>query len=182
MVSFVCRRVISGVCSILDYCPYICVDRALAVTNDFCESRLCEIREPLHQCLVEGGVVAPRGGVGVGVGDVSSGSVSFDIMSCGREVLGEALLGLVESGAGVADGDCDELYLPPYGVDDGDEGFVLGGLLLKLGMASEVPAKADLDKDEVALVAVEGGRVRRWGDRYPLGVDRGRGRSVAAPE
>ena len=42
---------------------------------------------------------------------------------------------------------------------------VFGGLLLKLGMASEVHAEANLDKDEVALIAVEGGRVRRCGVR-----------------
>ena len=42
-----------------------------------------------------------------------SGSVSFDNRSFGGESLDEALLGLVKGGAGVADGDCDELYLPP---------------------------------------------------------------------
>ena len=81
--------------------------------NDSFESRLCEICEPLHQGLEEAGVVAPRGGVGVGVGEVSPGSASFDIRSCGGEGFGEALLSLVEGGAGVTDGGCDELYLSP---------------------------------------------------------------------
>jgi len=81
--------------------------------NDSCESRLCKICEPLHQGLEEGGVVAPRGGVGVGVDDVSSGSGSLNLQSCGGECLCAALLGLVEGSAGVADGDYDELYLPP---------------------------------------------------------------------
>ena len=81
--------------------------------NYSCESRLCEICEPLHQGLEEGGVVAPRGEVGVGVGDVSSGSVSFDIRSCGGDCLCEALLGLIEGCVGVANGGCDEFYLPP---------------------------------------------------------------------
>ena len=81
--------------------------------KDSYESRLCEICEPLHQRLEEGGVVATRGGVGVRVSDVYLCSVSFYVRSCGGEGLGEALLGLVEGGAELADGNCDELHLPP---------------------------------------------------------------------
>ena len=91
-------------------------------------------------------------------------------------------MNLVEGGAGVADGDCDELYILLEVFEDADEGSVLGGLLLKLGVASIVPTETHLDKDEVALLAVEGGRVRRWGVRHPPGVDEIGGRSVAAPE
>jgi hypothetical protein len=81
--------------------------------DDSCESILCEISEPLHQELEEGGVMSPRGGVGVRVGDVSSDSVPFNLLSCGGECLCEALFGLVEGTVGMADVDCDELYLPP---------------------------------------------------------------------
>jgi hypothetical protein len=67
----------------------------------------------MHQGFEVEGVVALRIGVGVGVGDVFLGSVSFNLRSCGGECMCEALLGLFEGCVGVADGDCDELYLPP---------------------------------------------------------------------
>jgi len=44
-----------------------------------------------------------------------------------------------------------------------DEGGVLLGLLVELNVATEVPAKADLDEDEGALLFIEGGRVGRGG-------------------
>ena len=53
---------------------------------------------------------------------------------------------------------------------------------MKLGVASKVLAEADLDKDEVALLAVDGGRVRRWDVRHPPSVDEVGGCSVFAPE
>jgi len=64
------------------------------VMYDSCESSLCEMCESRHQGLEEDGVVAPRGGVDVGVGDVSLCSVSLDIWSCGGEGSGEAMLAI----------------------------------------------------------------------------------------
>jgi hypothetical protein len=49
-------------------------------------------------------------------------------------------------------------------------------------VASEVHADADLDEDEVALLPLQCGRVRRWGVRYPSGLDEVGGRYVSAPE
>ena len=49
-------------------------------------------------------------------------------------------------------------------------------------MASEVPAEADVDKDEVALLAVEGACVRLGCVRNSPGVDKVRGRSMAGLE
>jgi len=86
--------------------------------------------------------MAPRGVAGVGVGNVSSCSVSLDIRSCGGLGLGEALLGLVEGVAYVVDRDCDELHFLPQGFESGDDGTVLHGILLKRVVASEVHANA----------------------------------------
>ncbi len=47
--------------------------------------------------------------------------------------MGKALLGLGKGGAGVADWDGNELHLFPYMFEGGDEGGVLGGLVVKLG-------------------------------------------------
>ncbi len=52
---------------------------------------MCELSERLHQSLEEGGVVCPRGGVGVGVSYFSSGSSLFDLWSRGRKGLGESV-------------------------------------------------------------------------------------------
>ena len=49
-------------------------------------------------------------------------------------------------------------------------------------MGSEVFAKSDFDEDEVALLAVEGGRGRRRGVRHSSGVDEVRGGAVSRPE
>ena len=49
-------------------------------------------------------------------------------------------------------------------------------------MASEVLAKSDLDEDEVALLAVEGVRVRRRGVLYSSGVDEVGNGAVSRPE
>ncbi len=81
--------------------------------------------------------------------------------------MGQALLGLGKGGADVADWDGNELHIPPYGFDGGDEGGVLGGLVVKLGVATEFSAEADLDEDEVALLALDGGWVRIRGVKYP---------------
>jgi len=71
----------------------------------------------------------------------------------------------------MADGDGHEFHLSPHRFKSGDERGVLVGFFLKPPLASEVLAKSDLGDDEVALIVVEGGRVRRRGVRYPSGVD-----------
>jgi len=73
----------------------------------------------------------------------------------------EMMLRLLEGGANVADGDCHEFHLPPHRIERVDEWGVLGGLLLEPLVASGVLAESDLDNDNDALLAVEGGRVRR---------------------
>ncbi len=72
----------------------------------------------------------------------------------------EMELRLLEGGAHVADGDGHEFHLPPHRLQIGDEWGVLGGLLLKPLVASEVLAESDLDDDEVSPLAVEGAQVR----------------------
>ena len=49
-------------------------------------------------------------------------------------------------------------------------------------MTSEVPAKVDLDEDEVALLAVEGARVQGGCVRDSLGVDEVGSRSMTRCE
>ena len=60
--------------------------------------------------------MASRGGVGIGVDDFSSRLVSLILWSCCGHDLGEALLGLVEGGARIADRDDHELHFSPYGL------------------------------------------------------------------
>ena len=76
--------------------------------------------------------------------------------------MGETTVCLVEGGVGVADGDGHELHLAPKCLELVDEWGVFGGLLLEPLVASEVLAETDLGDDQVALLAVEGGRVHRW--------------------
>jgi len=52
-----------------------------------------------------------RCGVRVGVGDLSSRPVVFNLRSCHLHGLGDALMGLGEGGAGVADLDGHEFHL-----------------------------------------------------------------------
>ena len=68
----------------------------------------------------------------------------------------EVVRGVDEGGAGMADGDAYELDSCPIASRGGEQGEVLVGLLGVFLMASEVPAKADLDKDEGAVLLVEG--------------------------
>jgi len=91
--------------------PYLCVDTALVVVDDVDESSLSKLCECLHQDLEEGGVVAPRGGIGVGAVDFSYGPTSLDLMYCGGQGLGEMALCHGEGGANVADGDGHEFHL-----------------------------------------------------------------------
>ncbi len=159
----------------------MCVAEALAVGNCACESRLCKFGEGLHQGLEEGEVVGPCGGVDVWVADFSSSPGSLDLGSCGGERLGQAAWCLGEGDAGVAEGDGHEFYLSPNVLEGGDERGVLSGLLLNCIVATEVPTKADLDEDEVALLALESTWVRRRGVRYSSGVDEVGGGSMSLP-
>jgi hypothetical protein len=88
----------------------------------------------------------------------------------------------IEGGARMADGDGREFYLSPHRFESGDEWGVLGGLLLKPLVASEVLTKPDLDEDEVALLTVERDWVRRRDVRYSSGVDEVGGGAVSRPE
>ncbi len=127
--------------------------------DDAYKSRLGELCEGLHQGLEEGGVVCPRGGVGVGVSYLSSGSVSLDLGSRGSQGLGEVALSLGEGGARVANGDGHENHLSPHLLECVDEGDVLGGLLLTSLVATEVPTEEYLIEDEVAVLPVECRRI-----------------------
>ena len=49
-------------------------------------------------------------------------------------------------------------------------------------MAFEVLAESHLDDDDVALLAVEKARARRWGVRYSSAVDEVGGGAVSRPE
>ncbi len=59
------------------------MNKVLAVVNDAYESSLSELCKCLHQGLEEGGIVGPRGGVGLGVVDFSSSLASLNLGSCG---------------------------------------------------------------------------------------------------
>ena len=59
------------------------VDKVLAVVDDADESSLSKLCKCLHQELEDGGVLGPRGGVGLGAVDFSSGPSSLDLESCG---------------------------------------------------------------------------------------------------
>ena len=104
--------------------------------------------------------MCPRGVVGFGVLNMSSGAPLLDLRSCGGEGLGEKDGSLLEGCARVADRNGHELHLAPFFLEGVDKWGVLGGLLLLSLAASEVPAEDDLGEEEVALLPVEGGRVR----------------------
>ena len=81
--------------------------------------------------------MGPRGGVGAGVLDFSSGSSPLDLGSCGGHGLGEMAMRLREGCSLVADGDGHEFHLSPHCFEGGDELGVLSGLLLKPLVASK---------------------------------------------
>ena len=56
----------------------------------------------------------------------------------------------------MADEDEDEVHASPISAQGAEEGMILLGLLCALVAKAEVPAKADLKKDEGAVFAVEG--------------------------
>jgi hypothetical protein len=85
--------------------------------------------------------------------------------------------GIVEGGAGVADGDVDELDASPISSKGAKEGMVLLGLLGDLAVAAEVPVEADLEEDEGGVLAVEGVEVRSGVGWHSSGVDDVRGGS-----
>ena len=72
----------------------------------------------------------------------------------------------------------DEFHPSPVLLEGRDEGKVFLGLLLVALVASKVPAESDLDGNEVALLAVEGFRVRPWAVRYSSDVNEVGGCSV----
>ena len=74
--------------------------------------------------------------------------------------MGEMALCHGEGGANVVDGDGHEFHLPPYRFESVDKWGVLRSLLLMPSVAAEVFAEPYLDKNEVALHAVESARVR----------------------
>ena len=96
--------------------------------------------------------------------------------------MGETAMCLHEGGTRVTYGDGHEFHLSVQRVESYDEWGLLGGLLLKPLVASEVLAESDLDENEVALLAVESARVRRRGVRYFFDVDEVGGGSVPRPE
>ena len=65
----------------------------------------------------------------------------------------------------MADGNANEVQASPISSQGAEEGVILLGLLCALVVEAEVPANADLEKDEGAVLAVEGVVVRggvRW--------------------
>ena len=54
----------------------------------------------------------------------------------------------------MADGEGHKVHSSPVFPKGRDEGGVLIGLLVELNIAAEIPAKADLDEDEGALLFV----------------------------
>ena len=126
--------------------------------------------------------MCPRGVVGVGVLDMSSGAPLLDLRSCGGEGLGESNGRLLEGCARMADRNSHELHLSPHFLEGVDQWGVLGGLLALPLVAPEVSAEDDLADEEVALLPIEGGRVRLGVARDSSGVDEVGGCSMARLE
>ena len=114
--------------------------------------------------------MCPRGVVGVRVLDMSSSAPLLDLRSCGGEGLSESDGSLLEGGARMADRDGHEFHLAPNFLEGVDKWGVLGGLLALPFVATEVLAEEDLADEEVALLPVEGGRVRLGVVRDSSGV------------
>ncbi len=72
------------------------------------------------------------------------------------ESYGEVVRGVDEGGAGVADGDADEVDAVPVFAKGGEQGEVFIGLLGVFIVSAKVPAKADLEEDEGTILSVEG--------------------------
>ncbi len=129
-----------------------------------------------------GGGVGPSGGVGFVLADFYFGPALLDLGSCGRKGLGEVALCHGEGCASMANVHDHEIHLSPQRFESCDEKGVLGGLLLKPRVASEVPVESDIDEDEVALLVVESVRVRRRGVWDSFVVDEVGGRSMYRSE
>ena len=96
--------------------------------------------------------------------------------------MGEMAVRLREGCGRVADGDGHELHLSPHRFEGGDEWGVLGGLLLKTLVASELLAESNIKDDQDALLAVEGARVRPRDVRYSSSVNEVAGDAVSLSE
>ena len=103
--------------------------------------------------------MCPRGVVGVGVLNLSSGAPLLDLRSCGGEGLGESDGSLLEGCARMTDRNGHELHRDPHLLEGVDKWGVLGSLLALHLVATEVSAEDDLAEEEVALLPVEGDRV-----------------------
>ncbi len=92
--------------------------------------------------------------------------VSFALRGDGGADLGEGgsevIRGVNEDGAGVADGDAYELDAAPLFTKGGEQGEVFVGLLGVFLVAAKVLAEANLEKDEGAIISVEGVEVGGW--------------------
>ena len=126
--------------------------------------------------------MCPRGVVGVRVLDMSSGAPLLDLRSCSGEGLGESDGSRLEGGARMADRDGHEFHLAPNFLEGVDKWGVLCCLLALPFVAAEVLAEEDLADEEVALLPVEGGRVRLGAVRDSSGVDEVGGCSMSRAE
>ncbi len=82
----------------------------------------------------------------------------------------------------MADRNGHELHLAPYFLEGVDKWGVLGGLLALPLVATKVSTEDDLAEEEVALLPVEGGRVRLEAVRDSSGVDEVGGCSMSRAE
>ncbi len=139
-------------------------------------------RDGVQHGLEEEHVVGSGCVVHFGVHGSSCGSSLCSGRSGGVEGGREALLGLVEHCAGVADGDADELQCALDCYEGRDEGGVLLVLLFQPFVEAEVLAECGVHEDEGALLPVEGGSVPVGGVRNPAGVDEVRRNSIAVGE
>ena len=65
--------------------------------------------------------MVPRGGIGLGVENVSCGPATLNLGPRGGQGLCEVAICLLEGGSLVADGGGHEFHLPPYRSEGGDE-------------------------------------------------------------
>ena len=86
-------------------------------------------------------------------------------------------LGIVEGGAGVADGDTNELDASPISSEGAKEGVIILGLFGELIVLAEVPAKGDLEDHKGSVLAIEGVEIRSGVGWQLSGVDDVRGGS-----
>jgi len=63
---------------------------------------------------------------------------------------------VVENGAGVADGDAQELDAFPISSEGANEGWYFSVFLVSFFLASEITSEADLKEDERVVIVVKG--------------------------